>query len=139
MIIKSPEEVMTRFVEFINTADEQLADEVIAPEALFHAPTHPEPLRGPSGYLELLAMLRNGFSDIQWTMEETIIESDRVAARFTMRGTHSGEFFGVPPTGVTIAAQAFNFYYLAHGQIVGEHGQPDLLGILQQIGAVPAP
>ncbi|OZE32668.1 hypothetical protein CH278_14555 [Rhodococcus sp. 05-2254-5] len=67
MIMKSPEEVMTRFVEFINTADEQLADEVIAPEALFHAPTHPEPLRGPSGYLELLAMLRSGFSDIQWT------------------------------------------------------------------------
>lgn len=139
MVTESPEEVMTRFVEFINTADEQLADEVIAPEALFHAPTHPEPLRGPSGYLELLAMLRDGFSDIQWTMEETIIEGDRVAARFTMRGTHSGEFFGVPPTGVTISAQALNFYYLAHGRIVREHGRPDLLGILQQIGAVPAP
>ncbi|MHA3019581.1 ester cyclase [Mycobacterium sp. BMJ-28] len=130
---------MKRFVEFINTADEQLAGEVIASDAVFHAPTHAEPLRGPEGYLELLAILRSGFPDIRWTLEETITEGDRVAARFTMRGTHRGDFFGIPPTGNEISVQALNFYHLADGQIVGEQGQPDLLGIMQQIGAVPAP
>ena len=61
MSTESIDAVMKRFVEFINTADEQLARQVIAPEAEFDAPTHGEPLRGPAGYLELLAMLRNGF------------------------------------------------------------------------------
>jgi steroid delta-isomerase-like uncharacterized protein len=139
MPTKSPDAVMKRFVEFINTADEQLAGEVIASDAVFHAPTHAEPLRGPGGYLELLAILRNGFPDIRWTLEETITEGDRVAARFTMRGTHRGDFFGIPATGNEISVQALNFYHLADGQIVGEQGQPDLLGIMQQIGAVPGP
>lgn len=130
---------MARFVEFINTADERLARDVIAPDAVFHAPTHAHPLRGPAGYLELLAMLRSGFPDIHWTMEEAITEGNRVAARFTMRGTHLGDFFGTPPTGRQIAVQAMNFYRLADGKIANEHGQPDLLGIMQQIGAIPTP
>ena len=54
-----------------------------------------------------------------------------------MRGTHCGTFFGVPPTGKSIAVQAMNFYRLTDGHIVEERGQPDLLGLLQQIGAVP--
>jgi steroid delta-isomerase-like uncharacterized protein len=139
MPMESSEAVMKRFVEFINTADAQLARQVIASDAVFSAPTHAEPLGGPAGYLELLAILRNGFPDIHWTMEETITEGDRVAARFTMRGTHRGDFFGIPPTGKQISVQALNFYHLADGQIVKEQGQPDLLGIMQQIGALPAP
>ena len=82
-------------------------------------------------------MMRAGFPDIQWTLEEIIAETDKVAARFTMRGTPQGTFFGVPPTGKKIEVKAMNFYHFAGGQIVEEHGQPDLLGLLQQIGAVP--
>ncbi|MGW7415037.1 ester cyclase [Streptomyces sp. NPDC054863] len=55
-----------------------------------------------------------------------------------MRGTHDGEFFGIPASGNRISVQAMNFYYLADGRIVGERGQPDLLGVMRQIGAVPA-
>jgi predicted ester cyclase len=54
-----------------------------------------------------------------------------------MRGTHRGPFFGVPPTGKPIEVQAMNFYTLSSGQFVEERGQPDLLGLLQQISAVP--
>lgn len=137
MSTESIDAVMKRFVEFINTADEQLARQVIALDAEFDAPTHGAPLRGPDGYLELLAMLRTGFPDIHWTLEETITEGDKVAARFRMEGTHRGDFFGAPPTGRTISVRAINFYQIADGQIVREQGQPDLLGILQQIGAAP--
>jgi steroid delta-isomerase-like uncharacterized protein len=135
----SVEAVMNRFVEFINTADEDLAREVIAPDAVFHAPSHAEALRGPAGYLEIIAMMRSAFPDVRWTLEESVTEGSTVAARFTMRGTHKGEFFGVPATGNKIAVQAMNFYYLADGRIVKERGLPDLLGVMQQIGAVPAP
>jgi predicted ester cyclase len=54
-----------------------------------------------------------------------------------MQGTHRGIFFGVPPTGKSIKIQAMNFYRFSNGQIIEEYGQPDLLGLLQQIGAVP--
>ena len=131
--------VMRRFVEFINTGNESLAEELISPDATFHVPGRPEPMRGPAGYLAVIGMMRGGFPDIQWTLEEMIAEDDKVAARFTMRGTHQGVFFGVPPTGKAIAVQAMNFYRLSGGLFVEERGQPDLLGLLQQIGAVPTP
>jgi steroid delta-isomerase-like uncharacterized protein len=129
--------VMRRFTEFINTASEKLAKELISPDAIFHVPGRAEPMRGPAGYLAIIGMMRAGFPDIQWTLEEMIAENDKVAARFTMRGTHRGPFFGVPPTGKPIVVQAMNFYRLSNGQFVEERGQPDLLGLLQQIGAVP--
>ena len=131
--------VMRRFTEFINTASEKLAVELISPDAIFHVPGRPEPMRGPTGYLAIIGMMREGFPDIQWTLEEMIAEGDMVAARFTMRGTHQGAFFGLPPTGKPIVVQAMNFYRLAGGQFVEERGQPDLLGLLQQIGAAPTP
>ena len=129
--------VMHRFLEFINSASESLAQELISPDAIFHVPGSPEPMRGPAGYLAIIGMMRGGFPDIQWTLEEMVAEGDKVAARFTMRGTHRGTFFGVPPTGKTIAVQAMNIYRLSGSQVVEEHGQPDMLGLLQQIGAVP--
>ena len=131
--------VMRRFTEFINTASEKLAVELISPDAIFHVPGRPEPMRGPTGYLAIIGMMREGFPDIQWTLEEMIAEGDMVAARFTMRGTHQGAFFGVPPTERPIVVQAMNFYRLAGGQFVEERGQPDLLSLLQQIGAAPTP
>jgi steroid delta-isomerase-like uncharacterized protein len=130
---------MQKFVEFINTASEALADELISKDAIFHVPGNPEPMRGPAGYLAIIGMMRGGFPDIQWSLEEMVAEGDRVAARFMMRGTHQGPFFGVPPTGKKIAVQAMNIYRLSNGQFVEEHGQPDMLGLLQQIGAVPSP
>jgi steroid delta-isomerase-like uncharacterized protein len=129
---------MHRFVEFINTASQKLAEELISPNAIFHVPGRPEPMRGPAGYLAIIEMMRGGFPDIQWTLEEMVAEGDKVAARFIMRGTHQGTFFGVGPSGKKIAVQAMNFYRLSDGKFVEERGQPDMLGLLQQIGAAPS-
>jgi predicted ester cyclase len=95
-------------------------------------------MRDPAGYLAVIGMMRGSLPDIQWTLEEMIAEGDKVAARFTMRGTHRGTFFRIPPTRKTIAEQAPKFYRLSGGQFTEEHDQPDLLGLLQQTGAVPA-
>lgn len=139
MTPESSKQLMQKFTVFINTADEQLATELIAKDAAFHVPGQTAPLQGPAGYLFIIAMMRGGFPDIQWTLEETISEGERVAARFTMRGTHEGTFMGVPPTGKKFEVQAINFYRWFDDKIVEEHGQPDLLGLMQQIGAVPTP
>jgi steroid delta-isomerase-like uncharacterized protein len=129
---------MHRFTEFINTASEQLAAELISSDATFHVPQQSKPMKGPAGYLATIGMMRDGFPDIQWTLEETIVEQGKIAARFTMRGTHKGPFFGIPPTGNKIEVQAMNFYRISDGKFVEERGQPDLLSLLQQIGAAPA-
>jgi steroid delta-isomerase-like uncharacterized protein len=130
---------MGRFVEFINTANEHLAEELIGTDATFYVPGQPEPMQGPNGYLTIIGMMRSGFPDIQWSLQDKVVEDNKVAARFIMTGTHNGNFFGVPPTGKAIKVQAVNFYRFSNGQIVEEYGQPDMLGLLQQIGAVPAP
>jgi steroid delta-isomerase-like uncharacterized protein len=137
MSIEANRLAMRRFTEFINTADQNLGEQLIAEDAQFWVPGRPESMRGLAGYMNVLGMMRSGFSDVQWSLEETIAEGDRIAARFTMRGTHDGTFFGVPATGRKIEVRAMNFYRLAGGKFVEEYGQPDLLGLLQQIGAVP--
>ena len=137
MSIENNTQLMKRFVEFINTANVQLAQELISSDATFYVPGQPEPMQGPEGYLAIIGMMRSGFSNIQWTLEDKVVEENKVAARFIMTGTHNGTFFGVPPTGKAIKVQAINFYRISNSQIVEEHGQPDMLGLLQQIGAVP--
>lgn len=134
--ITANHQFMKRFVDFINTADPKMADELVSPDAIFHIPGRPDPLKGPEGYLTVIAMMRSGFPDIQWTLEEMVVEPNKVAARYTMRGTHQGVFFGIAPTGRKIAVQALNIYELGNGQIVREIGQPDMMALMQQIGGV---
>ncbi|SKD09791.1 conserved hypothetical protein, steroid delta-isomerase-related [Chitinophaga ginsengisegetis] len=129
-------QLMNRFVEFINTANPQLADELISPDAVFHVPGNPEPMRGPEGYLAIIGMMRSGFPDIQWSPDDVVIDNDRVAVRFTMKGTHKNIFFGIAATERSIEIKAMNFYYFKEGQIIEEHGMPDMFGLLLQLGAV---
>ena len=127
MSIETNKHIMQRFTEFINTASEKLAVELISPNAVFHVPGRPEPLRGPAGYLEIIGLMRGGFPDIQWTLEEMIAESDKVAARFTMRGTHQGAFFGAAvegdcqKTGVTDGAALEHERSHSPGKLAGEN------------------
>ncbi|WP_228410160.1 ester cyclase [Chryseobacterium viscerum] len=105
---------------------------------LWLCPFQADPLQGPKVYLTIIGMMRRGFPHIEWSNEEMITENDKVAVRFTMKGTHKGTFFGVPATGKPIAVSAMNFYRFYENKIIEEVGQPDLLGLLTQIGAVPA-
>lgn len=125
---------MNRFVDFINTADEKLAAELVSQEAIFLAPTNPEPLKGPDGYMAILQMMRSGFPDIQWHADDILVDGDKVAVRYTMNGTHKGDFFGISATQKAIEIKAMNFYRFNDGKIIEEFGMPDLLGLLLQLG-----
>lgn len=71
--------------------------------------------------------------------EDMIAEGDRVAVRATVRGTHQGEFSGIPATGRRVEIPVFLIYRLEDGLIVEHWIQADVLGLLQQLGALPAP
>lgn len=130
---------MQRFVEFINSADEIIGQKVVSESAVFQVPFSDTPLQGLPGYMQILGMMRSAFPDIQWTLDNTVIEDNRVVAQFTLRGTQEGEFFGVPASGKEIQARAMNIYRFTDGMIVEETGLPDLFGIMLQIGAVSPP
>jgi steroid delta-isomerase-like uncharacterized protein len=128
-----------RFTEFINSGDANIGRETISESAIFHVPFGDEPLKGLDGYLQILGMMRGAFPDIQWTLQETVCEGDKIVARFATRGTHQGPFLGVPASGKVICMTAINIYRFADGKIVEERGQPDIFGLMIQIGAIPGP
>ncbi len=75
-----------------------------------------------------------------WDLQEVISAGeDRVVVRWIGRGDHVGELMGVPPTGATIAVEAITLLRCANGKIAEEWTVWDALGLLQQVGAVPAP
>jgi steroid delta-isomerase-like uncharacterized protein len=92
---------------------------------------------GREGLAALVTTWRTAFPDMRETVEDLVAEGDKVVGRFTMRGTHSGEFMGVPPTGRSVTMSGIDIVRVAGGKIAefwyGEH----LLELMQQLGAVP--
>lgn len=81
----------------------------------------------------------SAFPDLKRPVEDLVAEDDKVVARWTSTGTHQGDFMGVPPTGKTITTSGITVFRLENGRIVEEWSESDMLGMLQQVGAFPAP
>jgi predicted ester cyclase len=90
------------------------------------------------GQKELLTKFRAAFPDIQLTVEEIIAEDNRLAFRSTIRATHRGELFGIAPTGKPIKVGLVDVIHIENGQFVEQWGGPDLLDLVQQLGAAIA-
>lgn len=126
---------MKEFERMINTADAALADRLIDDKAPFYTPVSPEPLYGGKGYLSVVYMMRSGFSDVQWKMEDMVVEADKVAVRWQCTGTHDGEFMGLAPTGKKFSACVMNFYYFnEQGKIVNDVAAEGMIAILRALG-----
>jgi len=77
--------------------------------------------------------------DYNVSIDDLIAEGDRVAARFTMRGTHTGaDFLGLPASGRKINVTGISIFRIADGKIAEHWANEDALGLLQQLGAMPA-
>jgi steroid delta-isomerase-like uncharacterized protein len=94
--------------------------------------------KGPEGYTQTIAMVRAGFPDVHFRIEDLIGENDRVVARWRMEGTHLGPFAGFPASGKRVMQTAIVIYRIKDGKLVRAWLQRDSLGLLQQIGAIPA-
>ncbi|MBR1943588.1 ester cyclase [bacterium] len=133
--IQRNKDLMKKFEIMINTADENLAQELVAEDAPFYTPASPEPLYGGKGYLSVVHFMRSGFSDVQWKLEEMVADENKVAVRWTLTGTHDGEFLGAKPTGNKISVCVMNFYYFNEdGKIVNDIAAEGMIGILRGIG-----
>ena len=131
--------VVRRFIEEASGGNLAVVDELVAPGFVFHNPADPGVGGGPEGVRRWLAGNREAFPDFRFTIEDQIAEGAKVVTRLTGRGTHRGEAFGVPATGKPVTITAIFIDEVADGKLVGHWDEADILGVVQQLGAPPAP
>ena len=101
----------------------------------------PLPGQGPGleGLKDILRGMRSAFPDIDFSIKEQISEGDKVASRFEWTGTHRGEFMGIPATGRQVRVWGIVIDRLAAGRIKDTRIIMDTIGLMMQLGALPAP
>ena len=110
-----------------------LLDELCAPDFAGHFPGTPQPITLEE-LKQVAASEYAAFPDYYHTIEDIIAEGDKVAVRLTNRGTHTGEFMGIPPTGKKIEYGALFFGRVTNGKVAEVWVVEDNLGMMQQIG-----
>ena len=136
MSIEENKSIVRRFFEVgPSKGDLDAANELLAPGFVLHVPLPCSP--GVKGIDEVISACRAAFQDLYVTVEYMVAEEDRVAARFTARGIHMGEFMGLPPTGKPIAMTGMEIFRLERGKIAELWGEANLLGLMQQLGILP--
>jgi predicted ester cyclase len=129
--------LVRRFVEeVVNQHNVDVLDQITA---LDFRTTFPVPEPGRAGFKQAMAALFAGFPDVHSTTEDVIAEGDRVATRGRWTGTQQGEFQGIPPTSTQVQVSYIDVWRVQNGQLVENWVQMDFLGLLQQLGVVPAP
>lgn len=113
-------------------------DELYAANFVWHwAP--PGVASNREGYRQFVTANFAAFSDVRCPAEEIVAEGDKVVVRWTWRATHKGEYMGIAPTGKQITMTGICILRIADGKIAEEWGEMDMLGMMQQLGAVPSP
>ena len=119
------------------TGDAKLIDEHMAPTYVLHKPpTGFSPNR--EGLKAIVQAMHSAFPDLRMTVEDVIAEGDKVVQRRVYQGTHQGELFGIPATGKSVSVSQIIVSRVADGKFVEEWAETDFLGMLQQLGVVPA-
>lgn len=113
-------------------------DELFAVDYQDHDPANGQDTHGRDGVREEIAVYRAGSSDLSFTVEDQLAEGDRVVTRWIAHGTHDGELLGIAPTGNPIEVHGITIHCLAGGLILEGWWNWDVLGLMGQIGAIPA-
>jgi steroid delta-isomerase-like uncharacterized protein len=127
------------FEELFNDAKLDVADEIVTPDHVSHDTSTPEHPPGPEGERQLVNLVRGAFSDGRITIEDLVAEGDRVAVRWTFRGTHRGDFVRIAPTGNEVEMGAMDLFRVADGKIAETWSNVDMMTMMRQLGAAPTP
>lgn len=134
----NPQDLVERFRRIsedgFGTGDLAVLDELVAPDIVQHEPG-PGQGDGLESIKAKVRMLHAAFPDLTATVADIFGVDDRVCARVTWSGTHTGEFAGLRPTGRTATWEGLDIARFAEGRVVEHWGQVDRLGMLQQLKA----
>lgn len=130
--------LINQVLELINNRNLDEAFELYDLNYIYHGPGGQE-LKGRDGIRGLWELFLAAFPDLTSTVDEVISEGNRVALRWTIRGTHTGELFGIPASDKSITLPITEVFHIENGQLVEAWDRYDRLHLMEQIGAAPAP
>src|ERR1044071_5153845 len=135
MSIEENKKIVRRYQEIYNSNDlealsEVLSEDLLTPKIMPGIPT------GIEGAKMAHRIMLAGFPDYQTRIDDLIAEGDKVVARITMVGTHTGSFMGIPATGKHVSFTGISIARLANGKIVEHWGEEDGVSLLQQLGVL---
>jgi steroid delta-isomerase-like uncharacterized protein len=128
--------VVRRYVQAFNSSNLDAIVDGVAPDFVLHIPGSPD-IHGPEGVKQWAQSNQIAFPDTKVTIVDLVAEGDKVAKQWTFRGTHRGEFVGIPPTGKEVTFPALSMYRLVGGKIAELWMSYDLLDTMQQLGVIP--
>jgi len=112
-----------------------LVDELMSPSHALHHANESGSQIGPQAYKATVTRFVNGFPDLEFTVNDIIVEGNKLAVAWTMAGTHRGEFYGVPPTNRKMSAEGITIHLIEKGKILESYSSWDTWGLMRQIGA----
>jgi steroid delta-isomerase-like uncharacterized protein len=133
---KENKAIVIRFYKELDKNNFEIYSELTTLDYVGHFPGNTQPMNREARE-HFSRMFYKAFPDIQHTVDDLIAEGDKVAARLTARGSHKGDFQGIPPTGKPISFTGMRVFRIVGGKIAEEWANLDSLGLMQQLGAVP--
>ena len=130
-------EIITRFEHAFRAGDQATIDKLCDPGMVDHNPA-PDQEPTLAGFKRKVAGYVTVFPDIEEDLQDIIASGDTVATRWVVTGSLQQEFLGIPAAGQRIRVEGMNFYRLEDGRVTDIWAQSDALGMLQQLGAIPA-
>ena len=113
-------------------------DELYATDLVYHSSTGRD-IRGIKDYKQHVSDMYSAFPDFHFTIDDMVVEGDKVAVRLTATGTHKGEFRGIPPTNKKVTMWEIQIDRVAGGKFVEGWSRYDTLGLMRQLGLIPTP
>ena len=135
LVRRELEEVFTR--GNLDAAEDIYASDYVSHETATVSRPGSEDIRGVEAARQIAAARREAFPDLTYTIEDQIAEGDKVATRFTARGTHLGELAGHPPTGKKVEVTGINICRIQGDKITEHWPHADILGMMRQLGFFP--
>jgi steroid delta-isomerase-like uncharacterized protein len=141
MLTETNKTVARRYIEEVwSKGNLAVLNEIIAKDYVSSGPgSLPGLPTGPEGAKQLVAVYRNAFPDLRFTIDEQIAEGDKVMTRWTGHGTHQGELVGIPATGKSTTVTGIAVDRIADGKIAESWLVFDQFGLMQQLGVIPTP
>ena len=136
MTTEANKNIVRRYQEIYNSNDLDALGDVVA-ENLLTPRIMPGMGQGLEGGKQVHARTLIGMPDWHTAIEDLIAEGDKVVARIRMTGTHTGDFYGIPPTGVQVNFTGIYIVKIANGKIVEHWGEEDAVSLLTQLGVMP--
>jgi steroid delta-isomerase-like uncharacterized protein len=136
--LKAMKSIVNRWVEVVNSGTLDGIGSVWAEDCVVHAGGGLPEVHGVANVGGLLTAYRVALPNVHITTENLVAEGDQVAARFTTRGRHDGEFLDIPATGVSIEISGFGLFRIANGRIAEEWLLDDLASFMAQVKVVSA-